>query len=186
MWSSFHFKNKEKPSGCWESTFLQSTGYWPIVLQHLLLGMNAHINLDLGIAAAQVNPGDQIHSLKNDFDKINEILASLVKSVQDDLSQMWPTLIWILKKTRKVDSFLINFSMKLARDGAWKYAKSLAVLAPDQLTEGITARDGRVNAKAALISNPGFIPSLIFKIVRLGEKGSVAERIEWLEIQASN
>jgi hypothetical protein len=38
----------------WEVAFDCSRDYWPVVLQHLLLGMNAHINLDLGIAAAMV------------------------------------------------------------------------------------------------------------------------------------
>ena len=31
-----------------------------LILQQLLSGMNAHINLDLGIAAAQVSPGGQL------------------------------------------------------------------------------------------------------------------------------
>ena len=50
----------------------------PIVLQHLLIGMNAHINLDLGIAAAKVMEGKDIQNLKDDFDKINDILSSLL------------------------------------------------------------------------------------------------------------
>src|SRR5205814_2559328 len=39
---------------CWLVSF-QMAGNWPpIILQHLLTGMNAHINFDLGIAAQAV------------------------------------------------------------------------------------------------------------------------------------
>ena len=48
-----------------------------LILQQLLSGMNAHINLDLGIAAAQTCPGDQLPQLKPDFDEINAVLAEL-------------------------------------------------------------------------------------------------------------
>ena len=47
----------------------------PVILQHLLLGINAHINLDLGIAAVETSPGNQLAPLKNDFDMINKLLA---------------------------------------------------------------------------------------------------------------
>ena len=33
--------------------------------------MNAHINLDLGVAAARTRPGDAIHDLKADAEKNN-------------------------------------------------------------------------------------------------------------------
>ena len=47
------------PTRAWVLAFETTGQWWPIVLQHLLLGMNAHINLDLGIAAARVSPGSQ-------------------------------------------------------------------------------------------------------------------------------
>jgi hypothetical protein len=43
--------------------------------------MNAHINLDLGIAAAQVAPGPALPALHTDFLCINAILASVVATV---------------------------------------------------------------------------------------------------------
>ena len=67
------YQSNEMPTRSWQLTFETSKHWWPIVLQHLLLGMNAHINLDLGIAAAKTSPGDAIIDLKEDFKKINEI-----------------------------------------------------------------------------------------------------------------
>src|SRR5260221_33293 len=65
-------------SSSWQLAFEAAETDQPIVLQHLLLGMNAHINLDLGIAAATICPGTEISTLEGDFNKINMVLSSLV------------------------------------------------------------------------------------------------------------
>ena len=173
----WQYKMKETPSLCWKFAFVKSEVYWPIMLQHLLLGINAHINLDLWIAAAQVCPGDSIADLKQDFDKINEILANLVGDVESALSQVWPTLKTILKYTSKADSFLIDFSMQIAREGAWKFAVELAPLSVEQADLAIIKRDEEVRKVAELVSDPGYIASGVFKFIRLFERGTVAEKI---------
>ncbi len=40
----------------WQVTFEAAENKNLLILQHLLLGMNAHINLDLGIATAKISP----------------------------------------------------------------------------------------------------------------------------------
>lgn len=77
----------ETPTACWGVAFDSSRSYWPVVMQHLLVGMNAHINLDLGIAAAEVAAAGEIDALKNDFHTINRILGELVDDVQDRLAR---------------------------------------------------------------------------------------------------
>lgn len=59
----------------WQVAFdaAERSGY--LILQHLLVGMNAHINLDLGIAAAYTCPGPLLCELRPDYDVINDILA---------------------------------------------------------------------------------------------------------------
>ncbi|MEZ4716606.1 MAG: DUF5995 family protein [Caldilineaceae bacterium] len=47
------WRAQAEPSGCWAFAFARAASRRPTVLQHLLLGMKRHINLDLGIAAAQ-------------------------------------------------------------------------------------------------------------------------------------
>jgi hypothetical protein len=54
--------------------------------------MNAHINFDLGIAAAEIAPGDELPSLQHDFNEINTILARLVGQVQSEIYEVSP---WI-------------------------------------------------------------------------------------------
>ncbi|WP_298313170.1 DUF5995 family protein [uncultured Aquimarina sp.] len=173
----FDYQEDKRITNSWKIAFEVSKDYWPIVLQHLLVGINAHINLDLGIAAAEVSRGKNIQDLKGDFDKINRILSSLVIEVENDLANIWPTLKKILKLTSKVDNFLVDFSMELARDGAWKFAKELAAIPNEQLEVLIEQRDQKVAEKASIITNPGFIAGIILGIIRISERGSVSEKI---------
>lgn len=161
----------------WQKTFDLSDNYWPIVLQHLLMGMNAHINLDLGIAAVEVSDGKNLTDLGNDFNRINEILSSLVHEVEDDLSAVWPALKFILKHTGKVDDYLVDFSMKLARDGAWKFANQLAAVPDSDRELAIALRDQKVATKTNLILKPGLIAKLVLGLIRITERGTIAEKI---------
>ncbi len=173
----YAWQKNEKITNSWQKAFELSASYWPIVLQHLLIGMNAHINLDLGIAAAEVSKNGNINDLEDDFKKINKILSSLVNEVQNDLADMWPTLKKILLKTKKTDDFLVDFSMELARDGAWKFALIVANSPKNSIETIISSRDEKISKKAVLITNPGILANIIFKIIRLGEKGTIEKRI---------
>lgn len=177
----YNYQDQKKVSVSWDKAFGINSDYWPIVLQHLLVGMNAHINLDLGIAAAEVSKNHPIENLKNDFNKINEILSSLVNEVQNDLAEIWPTLKYILQKTKKVDDFLVDFSMELARDGAWKFATTLANQPSSEIEKLISKRDIDIANKANIIIKPGFIANMILSIIRVGERGSISKKINDLK-----
>lgn len=174
------WKNNEPVTRSWEKAFLLAEKNSPIVLQHLLMGMNAHINLDLGIAAAEVAPGENISSLQTDFFKINDILASLVNEVQNNLSLIWPFLKKILSITGKFDNLLVEFSMEKARDGAWKFAKNLAQTTGSEKDNSIKIRDKKVADKSKIVTNPGRLIQLLVWIIRLGERGTVAQKIQKL------
>jgi len=177
----YQYTNNEPASSSWEITFQEADNYWIIVLQHLLLGMNAHINLDLGIAAAQIAPKNEIHSLEKDFNTINAILSSLVVDVERDLTEVWPILTWVLQRIKGIDSLLIDFSMQKAREGAWKYALELAPFDGNESEKCIKNRDLVIAQKAKLVTNIGWFPVLFFKIMRLFETGSVDQKILKLE-----
>lgn len=165
----------------WLEAFNLAERWWPIVLQHLLIGMNAHINLDLGIAAAEVMKGKDIQDLKNDFDHINAVLAALVEEVESNLATIWPTFRKLLKWANGFEDFLINFGMKEARDGAWKFAVELSKEESTHFDAAIEARDKSVAEIGEMVTSPGLLPSLIFKVIRLGERGTVAEKIEGMK-----
>ena len=176
----YQYRQDQLCTASWQYAFTTSREFWPIVLQNLLLGMNAHINLDLGIAAAELCPGNNIHALKEDFYKINLILSGLVESVESRLCKIWPRLTWILKKVGKVDGYFIDFSMECARDGAWKYATEFAFMNQAARSESIIDRDKKIAAIAKLVSKPGFFISTILLGIRLGEIGSVSKKIDHL------
>ena len=173
----YEWKAGNEISKSWETAFRFAHKKWPVVLQHLLMGMNAHINLDLGIAAAEVSPGHKINDLRDDFFRINEILASLVSEVQNNLSTIWPPLKKIVQKSGKLDNLITDFSMELARDGAWKFAEHLATISELYLPDEISIRDEKIVRKAGLVTNPGFGIKLLLFVIRLGETGNVAEKI---------
>ncbi|GAB5399900.1 MAG: DUF5995 family protein [Aureisphaera sp.] len=175
------YKAGRETTKSWEVAMQSSTNNKLIVLQHLLVGMNAHINLDLGIAAAQITNTNTLHDLQGDFNKINDILGALVAEVQNDLAEIWPFLLWILKVSKKVDDFLVNFSMNIAREGAWLFANKLVFRSGDtSLDELIARRDIKIAKLGHSIVRPGRVERFIFRIIRFGERGSVADKINAL------
>lgn len=168
-------------SKSWELAFQATENRRLIVIQHLFLGMNAHINLDLGIAAAQVAPGDKLASIEGDFMKINEVLSSLVNGVQNELAQIWPLMKIIDRLGGKFDENLADFSMEIARDGAWKVATEAAELSANDLQQYIDRKDGKVREFGALIYNPGWILRKLIWVIRLMERGNVSGKIRILD-----
>lgn len=176
------YKQGKKISKSWEIAFNSSKDNSLIVLQHLLLGMNAHINLDLGIAAFKITDKSTIDKLESDFNKINEVLGSLIDDVQNDLAKIWPTLFRILKFFGKVDDFLVKFSMNIARNGAWKFANELVNQEEKDKKEAlISTKDMKTRELTKLIIPSGIIEKIVFKIIRIGERGNISDRIKALE-----
>ena len=171
----------ERPSEVWRFAFEVTGQSWPIVLQHLLLGMNAHINLDLGVAAFRSVGPSGLPALHDDFNRINEVLASLVGDVQDELADIWPALGVLGRFLGSVDDDIVNFSMDRARDCAWDFAQRLASLDVQAQEAEIRRQDANMLDLARRVRYPGLLLSTATKIVRLGERGSVREIIEVLE-----
>ncbi len=173
----YNYKNQKPATQSWEIAFNEAENSDLLVVQHLLLGMNAHINLDLGIAAAEISGSENIEDLEADFIRINEILASMVDEVQHGLSSIWPFLRKILRLLNKVDNYIIDWSMKLARKGAWKYALKMAEANSTNWSKQIAARDLKVAAKTKIITQPGKWVQFLFWIIRISERGSIADKI---------
>jgi hypothetical protein len=120
------YQANQQVSHCWKVAFHACTDGSLLILQHLLAGMNAHINLDLGVAAAQVSPGDQLPRLKGDFDEINTVLAAQVGAVEDEMAAVSPLIKDLSKIGLQTETTLINFNIDLARKAAWFTAERLA------------------------------------------------------------
>ncbi|MEM9158347.1 MAG: DUF5995 family protein [Verrucomicrobiota bacterium] len=169
------------PTASWQAAFDNAANRKLIILQHLLLGMNAHINLDLGIAAKQTAPED-IHSLKSDFMKINAILGEMIDDTQRRLTRFFSAFGLIDHLLGRKDEKLALFSLQYARDKAWQQALELAhTKSPDHESQLISERDQAIASFAQKIAHPPlFLARLLLAFVRLCEKQTIPQRIQTL------
>jgi hypothetical protein len=167
-------------SACWAVAFDATRRWRPTILQHLLLGMAAHIQLDLGIAAATVAPGAALADLKRDFMGINAILGDLVAEVEGELDQLSPWLAAADLAAGDLDEAMARFGLGAVRDGAWQFAQALANLPQDQWQARVRDADESVAALSRLIANPGPMLSMMLFMVRLAERKPPAQAIQVL------
>ncbi len=172
------------PTASWQQCF-EACEQFPshLILQELLVGMNAHINLDLGIAAATTAPGDAIKGLHKDFNSINVILNALVDDIKNDLVHLSPRFGLILRYVVGEDAIL-EFSIKIARDEAWRFAKKLARAATDQWKFEIEQKDFNTAKLGKLVRSPGFIANLIIWWVKRKESKDIVHIINDLRANA--
>lgn len=170
------FRGGELPSRSWLRAFCAEDDARLIVLQHLLAGMNAHINLDLGIAAARVAPGAQLPALLGDFNRINTILAKLTPVVEQCIDGISPVFGALSALAPKLELKMVGFSMDRARAEAWTLAQKLAPLSPSAQLRVIAQRDLEASVVADAVLNDG----LIIRAIRHGESTDVAHNIQSL------
>lgn len=176
------FTAGDKPSGCWELAFQSAAEWRPLIIQHLLLGVNAHINLDLGIAASQTVRDEQIQELRDDFVRINELLARQVVTVQGTIRELSPWIGLLDRVDPAAGKGLINFSIERARDQAWMAAELLTCTEDERKPERIDVLDRNASTLARLVLDPpGWILKLGLRLIRLRETKNVRRVIEKLE-----
>lgn len=172
------------PTASWQQCF-EACDQFPthLILQELLVGMNAHINLDLGIAAATTCPGDQITGLHKDFNSINVILNALVDDIKNDLIHLSPRFGHILRWVVGEDAIL-EFSIKIARNEAWKFARLLAGSAAEKWKFEIEEKDFKTAKLGKLVRSPGWIANLIIWWVKRAENKDIPHIINDLRANA--
>lgn len=117
-----NYQNKRKCTNAWFTAFEATKNDKLLIMQHILLGMNAHINLDLGVSAAAIMPLGKISPLKNDFNKINKVISSINQKVQDSLSEICYSIEYIDKISKNKDNIILDFAISKARATAWATA----------------------------------------------------------------
>lgn len=163
------WRNNQPLSDCWKFAF-EAPGKFPLlILQNLVLGMNAHINFDLGIAAFQTGKSSSLHDLKTDFMRINDILGTMMDHVQKQLSWHSPWLGIMDQLGGIRDEKIFEFSMKRARDFSWILANELFSF-PERESELIHKRDGFCLTLARKVAKPGFILGIGIRIALFREE----------------
>lgn len=168
-------------SGSWKIAFDSVSDKSALVIQHLLLGMNAHINLDLGIATGVIMKGVLIEGIHNDFNTINSILSVMVDNIEDCLTQINPLMKLLDLKIFKYDEMLVDFSIVIARDGVWIFAENLSTKENKDYDNCIRTRDERIQQLGTSIASPkGLLLRIIAKLIRFFEKKKVTDVIKKL------
>ena len=164
----------DKPTASWLLTFQAARLWSPIILQHLMLGMNAHINLDLGIAAAQAAPGDALPGLKRDFDEITNLLDDMIHDMETRVERVSPWFRLIDRLGGRTNEQICGFGMGEARTLAWMTAQRLAATTPEQLGDAIATQDKLVSLLGLTVRSPiGLRLRLALLVILLRESRDV-------------
>jgi len=157
-----------------------------LATQHLLLGINAHINLDLGVAAAAATPPGEIEALRDDFETINDVLAELVDRMQVSLATVSPWTRYVDMAGLRLDEALVTFSLRRARADAWEFAERLSTASPQDRRRLETLRDADVAALGARIARPGRPLRWLVTAARRRERDDLAGMVVALAEQRSD
>jgi hypothetical protein len=169
-----------EPSHCWKTAFELLGSKDTVIVQHLMLGINAHINLDLAIAAVEVAPGESIMALKDDFFLINDILVSVLAKVQGAVDTVSPFMRMLDFLGGRSDEHLLDFNIRTARLHAWENALVLAKQPPEEQQLTVDRLDSVATLMANLVAKPRFPFQIAVKTIARTEQRDVPTVIERL------
>jgi hypothetical protein len=175
------FKRGEPLSKCWSVCFQLAKVWRPVILQHLLIGMNAHINFDLGIAAQSVAPGAELDSLRNDFNVINGVLGGMIVKVRSNVEEVSPWIKFLDRIDPSGEDALIDFSLNKARASSWLVANTVNSTPPEHLLRKLKILDDGVAILGSLIANPrGWLFTAGLWVIRVRESNDIPQVIDVL------
>ena len=161
----------------WMIAFETARGGDALVTQDLLLGINAHINHDLALALDEVSIEPDRAARLADHSTVNEVLQALTDEVGRRVSDLYARgLAGVDACAGTLDEAVSNFSMAVARAGAWESAVALANARGDVERRVIRRMlDLRSAVMARLILAPNLNPVLLAKC-------RVVEQSAWWEL----
>jgi hypothetical protein len=177
-----NFKLQRPISKSWKSAFKVKDQPFTII-QHLMMGMNAHISFDLGIAAAEIAPGEKMDALENDFMLVNQILQEITSEMQNRITKVSRLMFLIDWLGKKKDEKVINFGIAKSRQFAWEVANGIAILEFNENAKNILIEktDNTVAALNKLIQRPpSNILNFVLRIISFFEEKNIEKIIAQL------
>ncbi len=153
------------PPRCWAAAWDVADDHSLLIAQHLLLGINAHVNHDLALTVVEVAAarGD-LGSIRPDFNAVNSILAETYDELLADLGLVSR---WATRASAIGGGDAFNFSLRVAREQAWRAAVAMHTLDDLGLRSYEAELDRLVTVLAHQITRP---PRLVRPLVWLARR----------------
>ncbi|MBL7720305.1 MAG: hypothetical protein JNL72_15820 [Flavipsychrobacter sp.] len=175
------WRSGKKPTGSWQVAFGASGSWNTILLQHLFLGINAHINLDLGIASVETMAGKTFKELRRDFYNINTVLSSMIYEVVHEINRVSPVMSLLGLHATNYNQMLMQFTIDIARDGAWCFAEELSEQqGADAWDKFIVERDEKIKKLGESMLHPSGLMKITLFFVKVFEWWNPAKIIHAL------
>ena len=111
----------------WQVAFETAARGDALVVQDVVLGINAHVNYDLALALHRVGVGPDRRARYADHCAVNAVLRSLVDEVQDRIAEYYaPGVAALDESLGRFDEGVSMFSLAEGRDSAWRSAVALS------------------------------------------------------------
>jgi hypothetical protein len=180
------WRERKPTTRAWQVAFDAATSSTAVALQHLLLGINAHVNLDLGIVTARTVAPHEIDSFRDDFYQVNLLIRGLIGDVQERISSVSPGFRWLDRLGGSLDETLFDFSMVEAREFAWRFARELSPLNEFDQQNRIARVDQDVAARGVFVLEPGPLARVALCAFRFLEESDVVRVIHALSLDTES
>ena len=170
-----NYKLNQPISKSWMSAFEVKDQSFTII-QHIMMGMNAHISFDLGVTAGEFSTEGNIDSLKNDFMLVNQILEEITNEMQARLSKVSRLMFLIDWVGKEKDEQFINFGIVKSRQFAWEFANGIVTLEFNESAKNtlIEKTDNIVAAFNKVIQSPrSRILQFVLRLVSFFEEKNI-------------
>jgi hypothetical protein len=141
----------------WRLCFDAARGGATLVLQDMLLGINAHVNNDLPVALDTVSIAPDRELRYRDHAAVNAILGSVTERATERLAALYaPGFTSLDECAGQLDEIASAFSLEIARESAWEGAVALAN-ARNPIERRLVT--GMIGSRAAVLSRLLLAPS---------------------------
>lgn len=175
------FRHGRPMSHAWRHAFEQARADDTIILQDLLLGINAHINLDLGVVTGTRFSPHALPGFREDFTEINRVLADLIPLARKAVEGFSPRLAELTAFGGSDLAQVLNFSVDVARNDAWRSAVLVSNVPPPMRPVLFDALDSRTKLLGRVVATPAEPVAAVLSRVRRAESTDVRAVITALD-----
>ncbi len=149
---------------CWRAAQDVTSDGSLLIVQHLLLGINAHVNHDLPQVVVELAGAERpLDGIRPDFDAINDILAETQGDVLRDLGRVSGWTQWAVALG---GGRVFNFSLDGARGQAWATAQRLHDLDAAERPRAAEELDEVVSVLAYVVTQPSRLTRWLLRVPR--------------------